>query len=178
MRPVRPPLRAAPTDKRTSPKPQRTVLAPTGDRRGFTLIEMLTVVVVIGILANIALPMYRNVTQRADAAKIISDYHAIHVAAYSLFASNNQFPPTGIESQVPTELVPFLPEGFRFTYKNATYRWRRYSLPSGTPGGGSQPWLVALTVRSPDPVLLDAIENQFGGIITGYVGDNLTMLFE
>ena len=177
MRRIRPPLRSS-TDKRTSPKPQRTVLGYAGDRRGFTLIEMLTVVVVVGILANIALPMYRNVTQKADAAKVISDYHAIHVAAYSLFASSNQFPPTGVESQVPPQLVPFLPEGFRFTYKNVTYRWRRYSLPAGTPGGGAQPWLVALTVRSPDPVLLDALENQFGGIITGYVGDNLTMLFE
>jgi len=154
------------------------VIGLFGDRRGVTLVELLTVVVVIGILANIAMPLYRNVTERADAAKIISDYHAIQVAAYSHFAANNSFPPTAPEGQVPPLLVPFLPEGFRFTYKTATYRWRRYSLPSGPPGGGSQPWVVALTVKSPDQVLLDALNNQFRGIVTGYVGGSLTMLFE
>ena len=177
MRTLRPLLRSSSTDKRSSPTRQRTVLG-FSDRRGVTLIELLTVLVVVGILANIAMPLFRDVTQKADAAKVISDYHVIQLAGYSYFAANNQFPPTGLEGQVPAQLVPFLPEGFRFTYKDATYRWRRYSLPSGPPGGGAQPWVVALTVRSPDPILLQALDNQFRGIITGYVGDNLTMLFE
>ena len=165
-------------DRALAPAPRRTGSGPLRNRRGVTLIELLTVLVVIGILANIALPLYRNVSQKADAAKIISDYHAVQVAAYSYFASNNTFPPTEVEGQVPPELAPFLPEGFPFTYGNATYRWRRYALPSGPPGGGSQPWMVALTVRSPDPVLLDALNTQFGGIIVAYVGDNLTLVFE
>ncbi len=147
-------------------------------RRGVTLVELLTVLVLVGILANIALPLYRNVTKKADAAKVISDYHAIQVAAYSYFAENNRFPPSAGMGQVPPDLVPFLPEGFRFSYATTLYRWRRYSLPSGPPSGGSQPWLVALTVQSPDAALLDAIDNQFGGIITQYVGNSLTLLFE
>lgn len=147
-------------------------------RAGVTIIELLTVIVVIGILANVALPLYRNVTERADAAKITSDYHAVKVAAFSYFSQHNTFPPSGSAGTVPPELVPFLPEGFRFTYGDATYRWHRWALPSGAPGGGTQQWILGFTVASPNPFILRALENQFQGTITQATGGQLTMIMD
>ncbi len=164
-----------------SPEPQDVrggPRKPVLDRRGFTLIELLTVIVVIGILANIALPLYKNVAERADAAKVLSDYNAVKVAAFSYFSEHNTFPASGTAGVVPPLLVDFLPEGFRFTYRDATYRWRRWALPNGAPGGGTQQWVLGLTVASPNPFLLQAIEQLYQGRITQFVNGQLTIVVD
>ena len=50
-------------------------------KKGFTLIELLIVVAIIGILATIAVPVYRDVTVKAEISKSLSELRSMRADA-------------------------------------------------------------------------------------------------
>lgn len=61
-------------------------------RRGFTLIEMMVVIVILGILASIALPAYMKYVNRARRSEGIMNLQKIYAGAVSYFMSERAGP--------------------------------------------------------------------------------------
>lgn len=83
-------------------------------RAGFTFVELLIVVTIIGILASVAVPKFRTVKRQAMAAQLVGDYNAIRVAAMTFFTDSGYFPAEASAGAVPRNLRPYLPQNFNF----------------------------------------------------------------
>lgn len=60
-------------------------------RTGFTFVELLVVMVVIGVLAGIGVPRIRNMKERSYQATLRSDLGALRTAQEAYFSENSRY---------------------------------------------------------------------------------------
>ena len=62
------------------------------NQKGFTLVELVVVIAIIGILAGIAVPRFLDATASARGAKIVADMRTIQSAEMIFYAKNAKYP--------------------------------------------------------------------------------------
>jgi prepilin-type N-terminal cleavage/methylation domain-containing protein len=133
------------------------------NQTGMTLVELMVVIVVIGILANLSIPSFIKARTHADAARVLADVNVIRSAAFNYYAKNNAFPATGRWDTVPNELVNHLPKDFKFSYESAGYRWRSWAERSWSRRMNRGQPVIAVIVRSSDQELIASLKGIYSG---------------
>jgi prepilin-type N-terminal cleavage/methylation domain-containing protein len=132
-------------------------------RRGFTFIEILVVMIVLGILASLAILKYIDLRHRALSASATADLQTVRLAAYSSWYEHNVWPGEVGAGVVPGGLEPYLPGGFSFSKPEYTLDWNN-SLPDGV-------IRLSVVVTSDNARLVQALQTSLGGKAPFFVLD-------
>ena len=102
-------------------------------RAGFTIVELLTVMILIGVLASIAILKYIDLRHRARASAAAGDLQAVRIAAYSAWYETGSWAGEVGPGMVPPGLVQYLPQNFSFNRPEYTLDWENFVPPGGGP---------------------------------------------
>jgi prepilin-type N-terminal cleavage/methylation domain-containing protein len=143
-------------------------------RAGFTFIELMTVLIVLGLLASLAILKYIDLTHRARAAQAAGDLEAVRIAAYGAWYETGKWPAEVGPGIIPPGLGQYLPAGFTFQRNEYTLDWENFVPANGGPTAGMQ---VGVVVSSSEPRLQKALENALGNKLPFTdVGGDLTFI--
>lgn len=141
-------------------------------RRGFTLIELMVVTILLGILASISLLKYLDMRNHALAAQMSQELRAIHVAVLNYHADTESWPAETGPGAIPAGLAPLLPGQIA----NSLDR-NQYMLDYENFGSGAPDVMIGVSVTSGDPKLFAKFVKYLGTQSPFYVsGSKMTYL--
>lgn len=125
------------------------------DQRGFTLIELFTVLIVVGLLASLAAMKYVDLKRSALTTSIAADMRAVQLAVFNYWADFQTWPPDSPPGVLPPGLAPYTPGTVQWAPATHTLDYEVF------PAGSSI--LVGVSVTTPDPVLRSKLVSSLGG---------------
>lgn len=130
------------------------------DRRGWTMVELLIVMILLGLLAGIAVMKYIDLKHRALSAQATADLESVRLAAYGIYYETGSFPPETGAGSIPPLLVPYLPRSFSFDRPDYVLDWENLAPADGSPTPGMQ---VGVVLTSNNPKLSLVLAQTLGG---------------
>ncbi|MEE8348480.1 MAG: type II secretion system protein [Acidobacteriota bacterium] len=141
-------------------------------RTGFSFLELMLVIVLIGILANLAIPAYSDALLRARAQAIIGDYLVVRTAVVDYFTRNATWPQDRGAGEYPEELSPYLEDRVQWAHplsanpeglqeKEYVYDWENWIQADGSSKHPETGVLTGFTVQSDDLRLKTIIANAW-----------------
>jgi len=131
-------------------------------QKGFTLIELMIVVAIIGILAAIAIPAYQDYTIRAQVTEGLNLADGLKVAVADFYTQNGAFPAANVTTAAPAGL------------QLATVSTGKYSTVDLADARGS----IVATFSSTAPYAANAKLNAGTVAITPYVTQNGDLIWQ
>jgi prepilin-type N-terminal cleavage/methylation domain-containing protein len=109
---------------------------------GFTLIELIAVIVVLAILSAIAIPRYIDHSERATATRIARDLRVLTRAALQDWIDQGAWPPDNhshsfvpryLDSSYNDVLSPIPPGMYNWNFRGSSVDWSIHSIGSSPP---------------------------------------------
>jgi len=141
-------------------------------KKGFTLIETMAVLLIIGTLMNVAIPNYLISIKKAKAASIVSDIMIIRDAAISMYTETGKWPADELWGVIPSGLSGYLPG--KFTFSLLPKQDVRYSFDNYIGNEKYQKQYgqfdIAISVHSKDIFILNSIKTLLIGNVISSPG--------
>lgn len=141
-------------------------------QKGFTLVELIVVIAIIGVLAGVMLPKYFGFTDDARKAAAVSEAKSIRSIAETYYAKNNVWP------LVTSALAPVAMKAGATGFANGTATSVLAPNPATGPAIASPTFKGAISVSGPavyPPVVITALPPADGAFnYTSNTGHTVT----
>ena len=137
-------------------------------KRGFTLVELVIVILVIGILATLITPRYRQTELKAQGADVATRIEAINVALKEYEADHDSLPTGILPAGAPAWLVPYMARNYFAGPSNITWQYTKTAHDAHA--------VLVLAAGSPDDAQILIATHTALGAITTLLGGGTSLL--
>lgn len=132
--------------------------------KGFTLVELLIVIIIIGILAGMMMLSTGAATDKAEATKIISNLRNAKAACIMYYADNSAYPVKGTSE---SSLDKYLDAGL-FNTNNGKIGYATYTIETKNYSGNTRTVVQAAVNSSASGIRdkLDIAANSGGSVLS------------